>query len=654
MNSLFSSLTLDELTCRVTGLRGLGGIYFRRVALCKIQMNGHLVLFLVLEHSSGQSIDKSRKEWIRSAIQTRNLNFLRILNETTRPFITQAKEFLELAAGIENNMPIMQYLISLNCLIDPFKAMLSAVKNKAFNNLQWLERNGFPIENSFRLIEMAAGTENNIPMIKYLISKKCPISHFYTLQSASKNGALNNLKWLLKNEISIDDRGKATRGCILNMKNWVASCISAKENDDTIKTIEWFKEQGFSSFAGLGDTLSLDKRRWLMKIRCEAISHLSVFAKAARHGSLENLKWLLENGCPINNFDILTEAAAHGSLENMQWLVENGCPINNFNILREAAAQGSLENIKWLVENGCPINNFKILREAAAQGSLENIQWLVENGCPIDNREIFIAAVRFGSIEQMEWLLENGCPIGNLEIFEEAAKTGNLQVMRWLLANGCPIDSYIIFVRAAGHGSLQNMKWLLANGCPINNCNIFEEAAEFGSLHNMKWLLANGCPINHSDTLAYAAKYGSLVNMKWLVANGCHIRQCNSQILAEAGIFGSLPNMKWLLENGCSIDDNHTFDQVLYGHGSLRILRWLLENGCPVVLQRENRKNRVYGSFENILQLLEISPERASSVARRRRRFQEPGRYDMVYYFAHGRKFRLSGTRKSRSSRLTF
>jgi hypothetical protein len=41
----------------------------------------------------------------------------------------------------------------------------------------------------------------------------------------------------------------------------------------------------------------------------------------------------------------------HGSLENMNWLKDNGCPCGA-GIFDEAASRGKLENIKWLKENG--------------------------------------------------------------------------------------------------------------------------------------------------------------------------------------------------------------------------------------------------------------------------------------------------------------
>ena len=73
---------------------------------------------------------------------------------------------------------------------------------------------------------------------------------------------------------------------------------------------------------------------------------------AAQNGNLDNMKWLLENGCPWGKFTFYT-ATKNGNLDNMKWLLENGCPWNA-STFGNAAENGNLDNMKWLLENGCP------------------------------------------------------------------------------------------------------------------------------------------------------------------------------------------------------------------------------------------------------------------------------------------------------------
>ena len=110
--------------------------------------------------------------------------FLRILTQTIHPFI-QTLEYWEVAVSIENNIPIIDYLLSFNCIIDQvkvFKVFKSAVEKKAFKNLKFLhEKKRFPIDDNYHLFSSAVGIENNIDILKYLVLHNCPISHLMRL-----------------------------------------------------------------------------------------------------------------------------------------------------------------------------------------------------------------------------------------------------------------------------------------------------------------------------------------------------------------------------------------------------------------------------------------------------------------------------------------
>ena len=62
------------------------------------------------------------------------------------------------------------------------KVLISAAKNKAINNFQQME---FSIDDNHRVFEMAAGVENNIEMMEYLMAHNCPIGHLDTSKSAA-------------------------------------------------------------------------------------------------------------------------------------------------------------------------------------------------------------------------------------------------------------------------------------------------------------------------------------------------------------------------------------------------------------------------------------------------------------------------------------
>ena len=69
--------------------------------------------------------------------------------------------------------------MSLNCPIDQLKVLSSAVEKKAFENLKFLHKeNGFPIDDNYNLFSYAAGVKNNIEIMEYLKSHNCLISRF--------------------------------------------------------------------------------------------------------------------------------------------------------------------------------------------------------------------------------------------------------------------------------------------------------------------------------------------------------------------------------------------------------------------------------------------------------------------------------------------
>ena len=76
---------------------------------------------------------KLEKKCIIDAIEMKHLEFLRILTQTVDPFINTC-EYLELAVGIEDNIPVIEYLLSLNSPVDQLKVLFSAVEKKALKN----------------------------------------------------------------------------------------------------------------------------------------------------------------------------------------------------------------------------------------------------------------------------------------------------------------------------------------------------------------------------------------------------------------------------------------------------------------------------------------------------------------------------------------
>ena len=305
-----------------------------------------------MEHSPGWILDETRKECIKDAIKKKDLT------QTVDPFIKTC-EYLEFAAGIENNFHVIEYLMSFNYPVDHFEILFSAVEKKALKNLKFLhEKKHFPIDDNHNLFNAAASIDNNFEIMEYLKSHNCPIIHSNASGSAAEKGALNNLKWLLKHGFSMEDFQifcSAIESGSLEVLKWLKekNCRIDKGTIDlslkkcSLETIEWLIEQGIqinptNVFIGAAKHGCLDKMEWLLE-KGNSIKNSNIFKAAAKHGSLEILKWLLRNKC------------IHLYRSCKKGLLKNKCPINDSQLLVAAAEFGSIEQMKWLLDNKCPI-----------------------------------------------------------------------------------------------------------------------------------------------------------------------------------------------------------------------------------------------------------------------------------------------------------
>ena len=124
------------------------------------------------------------------------------------------------------------------------------------------------------------------------------------------------------------------------------------------------------------------------------------FAEAAGRGSLNIMKWLKKKGCKMvyeydrcsgtfgdPDYDSDTFSLGCGGME-LKW---NGA-------FAQAARYGDLNNMKWLHENGCPLDYYTF-GAAAENGDLEILDWLLLNNCPYEEYFCFIYELSDSVIE---------------------------------------------------------------------------------------------------------------------------------------------------------------------------------------------------------------------------------------------------------------
>lgn len=308
--------------------------------------------------------------------------------------------------------------------------------------------------------------------------------------------------------------------------------------------------------------------KWIRRPR----TNTRLSASVALNGNLDQMKLLAQYDFPLtikeerNEVGILSVfdcAAKHGNIDNMKWLLENGC-VFSANTFGEAAKNGNLDNMKWLFENGCPwtiihgyTSDVTVFNKAVENGNLDNMKWLLEKGCPFRSGfgSTFNAAVKTENLKNMKWLLENGCHFNN-DTFRTAAETGNLDNMKWLLEIGCPFGDYTLNA-AVKHGNLDNMKWLIENGCPLPRSFPFSEAVINGSIKVMEWLLEI---LNVSDIID-------------------ELEFRDGSLYSDAAACGNIDMMNWLLGKGVPMDEWAFHGAARSGNAD--VVKWLIDNKCP-------------------------------------------------------------------------
>jgi ankyrin repeat protein len=130
--------------------------------------------------------------------------------------------------------------------------------------------------------------------------------------------------------------------------------------------------------------------------------------KAARHGNLEAVKYLVERGADVNAKDndgktpLMWAAEYDGEkgLNVVEYLIRHGADISRERVrnslLQLAAEYGHLNTVKYLVGHGANVNakdkNGKTpLIRAAYRGRLDVVKYLVEHGADVDIHAVRVA-----------------------------------------------------------------------------------------------------------------------------------------------------------------------------------------------------------------------------------------------------------------------
>jgi Ankyrin repeats (3 copies) len=139
----------------------------------------------------------------------------------------------------------------------------------------------------------------------------------------------------------------------------------------------------------------------------------------------------------------LNDAVAHGaaasaSLPKLGWLhTTMGCELPN-DIYNYAARSGSAEVLRWLLQRGYRLDS-KAYTHAAECGQwdmlkvlrAEGLEWGVLQGHPSYGHAPCSIAIQQGNLEAVRWLYKNGCPESSVDLGELATAAGSVEALRY-------------------------------------------------------------------------------------------------------------------------------------------------------------------------------------------------------------------------------
>ena len=214
---------------------------------------------------------------------------------------------------------------------------------------------------------------------------------------------------------------------------------------------------------------------------------------AALHGSVEILRWLVEDKGWETNWETGEWAGFGGSVEVLEHLRGKGYEFDAMTCYGVAQG-GCLEALKFLrgLDPPCPWYG-GTCEQAALGGHLEVLKFArgQDPPCPWNRRTCFNAA-QGGHLDVLQFLRSQDppCPWDEHTCFY-AAREGHLDVLKWLRDQDppCPWDGRTC-ASAAREGRLEVLKWLRAQNppCPWHRSACREEAWENDHQHIVKWI----------------------------------------------------------------------------------------------------------------------------------------------------------------------
>ncbi len=442
----------------------------------------------------------------------------------------------------------------------------------------------------------AAIRSGHAHLLPWLVQHRCPLEPYHTLEAAAVHCDLVGLQqaWEL---LGADTYTGYKRDYAL----LALAKAAAKPAGDAVAKLSWLwqlstvgqipqdrqQQLMLSAAEGAATSGNLPVLRWLCEQGLDlrgagrgwSLDAFGTIAGALRHGHVAVADWLVdEAGCPLPQ---------EGEQAEERMILWGG-----------AARGGSVEAMRWLLQRGVPMHH-RAIESAAQAGRLEAVQFLHgEFGLAL-TEEVFRAAAGSRSLPTATWLLQAGCPMSPAA-YQRAAMAGDVGMVRWLVQEaGCPLgqDALLNCVKywPGGRGSGGDLEQALrvlvgAGGLlpPPSATPCLDEAAGHGDLPLLRYLHEELGIGFGPGTLVATARAGCETVLEWLVQAGCRTGegQGASDPYTLAGQAGDLATLACLRRLGVPWGPRAYWgpgrrDRARQGQVPLPVLRWLVEQGAP-------------------------------------------------------------------------
>ncbi len=292
--------------------------------------------------------------------------------------------------------------------------------------------------------------------------------------------------------------------------------------------------------------IEADTRRW-----AEVLSG----AACSRHDGIAKLKFLRQNGAPLDvawvAAEAATAAAGAGELGTLGYICRSvgTAVLADRKLVTAAARSGSIPTMTWLLQQHCPIDN-EALEAAAQSGDPAMVRWLLQEGAlrpdGLDLGRRVIALWPYRSrwdsarlLQAVRLLLQveasaaaaepapaatkaaggsgSPLPLQLTSALSAAATRGDLNLVRLLVEARELVPDAAVFSAAAGSGCEALLEWLAARGCP-SSADAWVQAARLADKGLLACMRRLGVPWDEGVVSAAASAMVPEPVLEWLEA----------------------------------------------------------------------------------------------------------------------------------------